>query len=138
VSKHKVLEQTLTSEVPLNELWNSLLSPDPFPGNLFISDGATYVCNSLGTGRNGGFRFEYGNSQWLILRPTLIDPSELKIIWHLVDIKKGRTEIKIKLFVRDENIEIKVSVCPKFSFGWNLLNFLNTKKLENRLQKISI
>ena len=73
------------------------------------------------------------------IRQNYID--ELKISWNLVDIKKGRTnktEIKIKLMVKNDNTEIYLTVIPKFSFGWNLMNFINSKRLANRLEKIKL
>ncbi|MEN9736450.1 MAG: hypothetical protein RL129_1161, partial [Actinomycetota bacterium] len=79
MSNGKSINCVIASDNSVSDVWNKLLSPDPFPGNLFIEDGATYVCNPLGTGRIGGYRFELDNGKWLILRPFEIEKDSLVI-----------------------------------------------------------
>ena len=98
MSKRSPIKRIVMSEMGIAEVWNRFLSPDPFPGNLFIENGATYVCTPLGSGRMGGYRFEYGknNSKWLILRHTKIDLENWIMTYELVDINRRSAPPSLK------------------------------------------
>ena len=142
MSKRSPIKRIVKSEMGIAEVWNRFLSPDPFPGNLFIENGATYVCTPLGSGRMGGYRFEYGknNSKWLILRHTKIDLENWIMTYELVDIKQSaisKLEIEIKLSLSDGGTQVVVTLNPKLSLGFSLLGFKQSRKLRKRLASIS-
>ena len=142
MSKRNPIKRIVKSELGIAEVWNRFLSPDPFPGNLFIENGATYVCTPLGSGRMGGYRFEYGknNSKWLILRHTKIDLENWTMTYELVDIKQSaisKLEIEIKLSLSEGGTQVVVTLNPKLSLGFSIMAFNQSRKLRKRLASIS-
>ena len=141
MSKKRSIETVITTELPLSEVWNSLLTPDPFPGNLFIDQGTTYVCYPLGTGRIGGYRFEYGKHQWLIMRLTSADLSAQRIRWDLVDIKSGPIrvfELSIELNNDSGVTAVNLTCNVQYSALANLKSYFHTRKLKKRLNSLGI
>ena len=141
MSRNYAISSIISTELPFNEVWNSLLTPDPFPGNLFIEDGATYVCYPLGTGRIGGYRFEYGKHKWLILRLTTADKDNLFLKWDLVDIKKSplvKLETSIQLRCEGPKTFIEISLLPEFGFPSSIFRFFTKRKIKKKLDNLSI
>jgi hypothetical protein len=141
VSKKRSIESIISTELPLSEVWNSLLTPDPFPGNLFIDDGTTYVCYPLGTGRIGGYRFEYGKHQWLIMRLTSADLNAQRIRWDLVDIKSGPIRVfELSIELSNEsgvtNVALKLNV--QYSTFANFFGYFHTRRLKKKLASLAI
>lgn len=141
MSNKQVIERVITTDRAINEVWNGLLTPDPFPGNLFISDETTYVCYPLGTGRIGGYRFEYGNHKWLIVRLSSADIEAQTIKWDLVDIKKSavkKLDVKVRLLQGEGQTKVHITTTTEYSFGANLFKFIHNRKLKNRLATFAI
>jgi hypothetical protein len=140
VSNGKSINCVIASDNSVSDVWNKLLSPDPFPGNLFIEDGATYVCNPLGTGRIGGYRFELDNGKWLILRPFEIEKDSLVISYELVDIKGGPVkDMKIFIKIEEDNrrTQIVINLIPEYSTLIPFRGFIAAHKLRKRLSKLT-
>ena len=141
MARKHLINKVISTDLPLSEVWNSLLTPDPFPGNLFIDDGTTYVCYPLGTGRIGGYRFEYGKHKWLIMRLTSADLNAQRIRWDLVDIKASpikNFELGLELSHADAKTHIHINLAVEFSFWANFLKFFFTRGLRNRLATFAI
>lgn len=141
MSEKRSISTIISTELPLNEVWNSLLTPDPFPGNLFIDNGTTYVCYPLGTGRIGGYRFEYGKHNWLIMRLTSADLSSQRIRWDLVDIKASpikNLEVSLELSSDEGATKIDINLRLEYSFWANLINFYHQHKLKKKLASFAI
>jgi hypothetical protein len=141
VSEKRSISTIISTELPLNEVWNSLLTPDPFPGNLFSDNGTTYVCYPLGTGRIGGYRFEYGKHNWLIMRLTSADLNSQRIRWDLVDIKASpikNLEVSLELSSDEGATKIDINLRLEYSFWANLINFYHQHKLKKKLASFAI
>ena len=142
MSKRSPIKRIVKSELGIAEVWNRFLSPDPFPGNLFIENGATYVCTPLGSGRMGGYRFEYGknNSKWLILRHSRLDLENWIMTYELVDIKESalsKLEIEIKLSLTESGTQVLVTLHPKLTLGFSIMRFTQNRKLRKRLASLN-
>ena len=141
MSKNRILERAISTDRPINEVWNGLLTPDPFPGNLFIKDETTYVCYPLGTGRIGGFRFDYGNHKWLIFRLTEANIEAQSIKWNLVDIKRSsirKLEIIVSLNAIEVGTNVHIRLNAEYSLGTKVIRFLITRSLRKRLNSFVI
>ena len=131
----------ITSNRETNEIWSSLNSPDPFPGNLFIDSNKKYVCYPLGSGVSGGYRFEFEKQNWLIMRLNFIDPKLKCIKWDLVDIKKSsirKMSVEISINQLETYNQVIIDVALEYSFLSNIFKIFHNHKMRSRLSKFSI
>ena len=141
MARKHLLNKVISTDLPLSEVWNSLLTPDPFPGNLFIDDGTTYVCYPLGTGRIGGYRFEYGKHKWMIMRLTSADLHSQRIRWDLVDIKSSPIrvfELSLELNNAEAQTHVHINLSVEFAFWANYFRFFIKRGIRQRLATLAI
>ena len=94
------------------------------------------MCYPLGTGRRGGYRFEYGNHKWLIVRLSSADIENQTIKWDLVDIKKSavkKLEVKVRLSQAETLTKVHITTTTEYAFGANIFKFFHNRRLRNRL-----
>ena len=141
MGKKQLIAHLIETQRPINEIWNGLLTPEPFPGNLFIKDETTYVCYPLGTGNIGGYRFDFGNQKWLIIRLSRANLDRKEIQWDLVDIKKSplkHLEISVKLESHSITSKIQILLTAEYKFPANVFKFFFNRSLKKRMSTFVI
>ena len=139
MGKKFILESTsISTDRPLNDIWKRIQNPHPFPSNLIMGNENKFESYQIGTGKKGGFRFDYGKNNWFILRLIDIDDESKKIKWSLVDVKKSpikKLDISIALSVVEfdihANTKIKVEYSTKVTFLKAFFNYQLKKRLDN-------
>ena len=139
MGKKFILEGTsISTDRPLNDIWKRIQYPHPFPSNLIMGNENKFESYQIGTGKKGGFRFDYGKNNWFIFRLIDVDDESKKIKWSLVDIKKSpikKLEISIALSVVEfdihANTKIKVEYSTKVTFLKAFFNYQLKKRLDN-------
>ena len=99
------------------------------------------MCYPLGTGRIGGYRFEYGKHKWLILRLTTADKDNLFLKWDLVDIKKSplaKLETSVQLRCEGPTTFIEIRLLPEFGFTSSIFKFFIKRRIKKKLDNLSI
>ena len=78
MGKKFILEGTsISTDRPLNDIWKRIQYPHPFPSSLIMGNENKFESYQIGTGKKGGFRFDYGKNNWFIFRLIDVD-DELK------------------------------------------------------------
>ena len=139
MGKKFILESTsISTDRPLNDIWKRIQNPHPFPSNLIMGNENKFESYQIGTGKKGGFRFDYGKNNWFIFRLIDVDDESKKIKWSLVDVKKSpikKLEISIALSVVEfdihANTKIKVEYSTKVTFLKAFFNYQLKKRLDN-------
>ena len=99
------------------------------------------MCYPLGTGRIGGYRFEYGKHKWLILRLTTADKDNLFLKWDLVDIKKSslvKLETSVQLRCEGPKTIIEINLLPEFGFPSSIFKYFIKRKIKRKLSNLAI